>query len=103
MTGGVIRPPTARVMIPTFLYLTCRYLPAWSYFAELEPDLALLQEINLFPRGIEAGYRVIHQIDHMFLGQRVFSSVKRCHVGDTDRVFGGSLSDHLPIVADSEA
>jgi exonuclease III len=43
---------------------------------------------------------VIHQMDHMFVTKSLVSSLKRCWTGDPTRVFGESLSDHLPIIAD---
>ena len=46
------------------------------------------------------GGKIIHQIDHMFVGKRLFSCLERCRVGCSDRIFSGSLSDHLPIIAE---
>lgn len=40
------------------------------------------------------------QIDHMFVNQALASRLIRCSVGDADRVYGQSLSDHLPVIAD---
>lgn len=44
--------------------------------------------------------KVLHQIDHMFVSRRLPYTLKNCFVGDKDRVFGDSLSDHLPIIAE---
>ncbi len=41
-----------------------------------------------------------HQIDHLFVSNSLASTLERCSVGDEATVFGRSLSDHLPIVAD---
>jgi hypothetical protein len=46
------------------------------------------------------GGKVIHQMDHLFVSSGKASSLTSCTVGDSARVFAGSLSDHLPIVAD---
>jgi endonuclease/exonuclease/phosphatase family metal-dependent hydrolase len=42
----------------------------------------------------------IHQIDHLFVTDSLLSGLLSCEVGSPERVFGESLSDHLPIVAD---
>ena len=44
--------------------------------------------------------KVIHQIDHLFVPTKMLSELVSCNVGDSDQVFGGVLSDHLPIIAD---
>jgi endonuclease/exonuclease/phosphatase family metal-dependent hydrolase len=44
--------------------------------------------------------KVIHQMDHLFLPQRLVSRLATCRAGDPEVVFGESLSDHLPIIAD---
>ena len=41
-----------------------------------------------------------HQIDHLFVSNGLLSRLERCTVGDQATVFGRSLSDHLPIIAD---
>jgi endonuclease/exonuclease/phosphatase family metal-dependent hydrolase len=46
-----------------------------------------------------AGGPVVHQMDHLFVSESMFSRLAKCEVGD-DRVFSESLSDHLPIIAD---
>jgi exonuclease III len=46
------------------------------------------------------GGRVIHQLDHLFVTTGLAPSLTACDVGSEDRVFGGGLSDHLPVVAD---
>lgn len=43
---------------------------------------------------------VLHQIDHVFLSRPLTKRLKSAVVGDADTVFGGKLSDHLPIIAD---
>jgi endonuclease/exonuclease/phosphatase family metal-dependent hydrolase len=40
------------------------------------------------------------QIDHLFVNQVLASRLIQCTVGDAERVFGQSLSDHLPVIAD---
>jgi endonuclease/exonuclease/phosphatase family metal-dependent hydrolase len=44
--------------------------------------------------------KLIHQIDHLFVPNRVATSLLSCTTADRNRVFGPSLSDHLPIVAE---
>jgi exonuclease III len=43
---------------------------------------------------------VIHQMDHLFVTDALASRLVSCDTGNPERVFGESLSDHLPIVAD---
>lgn len=49
------------------------------------------------------GGKAIHQMDHLFVQEPLASRLATCCVGDQDVVFGGSLSDHLPIIADFRA
>jgi exonuclease III len=44
--------------------------------------------------------KVIHQMDHLFVSNPLYSTLKSCTTGDKSIVFGKSLSDHLPIIAD---
>lgn len=46
------------------------------------------------------GGKVVHQIDHLFLPRELMARLATCCVGDPERVFGESLSDHLPIIAE---
>jgi len=46
------------------------------------------------------GGGILHQIDHVFVGERLFQVLRDSQVGCHDRVFGQSLSDHVPVVAD---
>lgn len=46
------------------------------------------------------GGGVLHQLDHMFLNQPLAAALERAWAGDEARVFGGRLSDHLPIIAE---
>jgi len=43
---------------------------------------------------------VDHQLDHLFVSNGLFSKLEKCSVGDQAIIFGKSLSDHLPIIAD---
>ena len=43
---------------------------------------------------------VIHQLDHLFISKQMIPNLLHCDVGSADEVFGGNLSDHLPIIAD---
>lgn len=44
--------------------------------------------------------KVIHQIDHLYVTDNLYSQLKGCYTGDQSIIFGKSLSDHLPIIAD---
>lgn len=46
------------------------------------------------------GERLTNQIDYIWVTQTLADALQSCVVGDSDRVFGCRLSDHLPIVAD---
>lgn len=46
--------------------------------------------------------KIIHQIDHLFVTDSLFSILKDCTLGDELAIFGESVSDHLPIIADFE-
>lgn len=46
------------------------------------------------------GGKVIHQIDHLFVTNHLYAEIVDCRVGEGADVFGKSLSDHLPIIAD---
>jgi exonuclease III len=40
------------------------------------------------------------QIDHLFVSSGLANRLRSCRTGDPERVFGGALSDHLPIIAE---
>ena len=45
--------------------------------------------------------KVIHQMDHLFVSKNlVEQQLKYCETGDANRVLNGSMSDHLPIIAE---
>jgi len=46
--------------------------------------------------------KIEDQIDHFFVTEDLWRQVSNCQVGDIDKVFGRSLSDHLPIIVDIE-
>lgn len=46
--------------------------------------------------------KIIHQIDHIFTTHSLSSILKKCTIGDKSTIFGKSVSDHLPIIADFE-
>lgn len=48
------------------------------------------------PRNAE----IIHQIDHLFVTYSLSSILEKCTTGDKETIFGKSVSDHLPIIAD---
>jgi hypothetical protein len=45
------------------------------------------------------GGAIKHQMDHLFVTEALASRLISCDVGSHERVFGSSLSDHLPVVA----
>jgi exonuclease III len=46
------------------------------------------------------GGRIVHQMDHLFVPESMTAKLVSCKTADHVRVFGESLSDHLPIIAD---
>lgn len=44
--------------------------------------------------------KTVHQIDHLFATDSLYSTLKNCTTGDESIIFGESISDHLPIIAD---
>jgi len=44
--------------------------------------------------------KVVHQIDHLYVTNYLYMQLKKCAVGDQSTIFGKSMSDHLPIIAD---
>ena len=42
---------------------------------------------------------IIHQLDHLFVTNKLFSTLKKCEVGNKFDIFKKSISDHLPIIA----
>ena len=60
-----------------------------------------LREYNgvITPTFKHSSKLVAHQIDHLFVTERLFSKLKNCSVGDQSVIFKEPLSDHLPIIA----
>jgi len=48
------------------------------------------------------GEKIIHQMDHLFIPEKLLTRLSSCITGDALRVFKGSLSDHLPVIATLE-
>ena len=46
------------------------------------------------------GGKVIHQMDHLFVTDLLFSTLSQSTAGDNLDIFEKSISDHLPIIAD---
>ena len=46
------------------------------------------------------GGKVVHQLDHMFVSGNLKQLLKQCITGDASKVFGDSISDHLPVIGD---
>ena len=46
-----------------------------------------------------SGGELVNQIDYLWATQALATNLRSCTVGDSQRVFGQNLSDHLPIIA----
>jgi len=57
---------------------------------------------QLVPTFRHSGGSITHQIDHLYVSDLIYDYLVGCRVGNTADVFGGGLSDHLPIIADFE-
>ena len=55
---------------------------------------------QLTPTYRHTDKKIIHQLDHLYVTEDVFSRIKKCFVGDKSLIFDEMLSDHLPIIAD---
>jgi len=55
---------------------------------------------KIIPTFRHPNKEIAHQIDHLFVTNDLYSRLQRCTVGDQSIIFGNSLSDHLPIIAD---
>lgn len=55
---------------------------------------------KIIPTFKHSNKEIAHQLDHLFVTNKWCSRLKRCQVGDRSVIFGKSLSDHLPIIAD---
>ncbi|MCP4142509.1 MAG: endonuclease/exonuclease/phosphatase family protein [Chloroflexi bacterium] len=68
--------------------------------------LGLTECLALFQGKITPTFRntsnkkVIHQMDHLFVSKKMAERLTSCTTGDANRVFDGSMSDHLPIIAE---
>jgi exonuclease III len=45
------------------------------------------------------GGKIVHQMDHIYVSDSLLKILKDCNVSDREAIFGNSLSDHLPIIA----
>lgn len=55
---------------------------------------------KLTPTYKHTNKKIMHQLDHLYISSKEFFRLTKCTVGDKSVVFGNSLSDHLPIIAD---
>lgn len=55
---------------------------------------------KLTPTYMHTNKKILHQLDHLYVSNRLFSKLKKCDVGDQSLIFDKFLSDHLPIIAD---
>src|SRR5690606_22160307 len=55
---------------------------------------------RIIPTFKHSRNKIIHQLDHLYVLNNLYSRLKQCNVGDASIIFGNSLSDHLPIIAD---
>ena len=57
---------------------------------------------KLTPTYMHTNKKIVHQLDHLYVSDKIFPKLIKCEVGDQSRIFGKFLSDHLPIIADFE-
>lgn len=55
---------------------------------------------KIVPTFKHSSGKINHQIDHLFVTNSLYSQIQTCTVGDQSIIFGNSLSDHLPVIAD---
>jgi exonuclease III len=55
---------------------------------------------NIIPTFRHSTGGVEHQIDHLFVSNGLYSKLEKCSLGSQATIFGKSLSDHLPIIAE---
>jgi exonuclease III len=55
---------------------------------------------NIVPTFRHSTGSIKHQIDHLYVSSDLYSMLGKIRVGDQAIIFGKSLSDHLPIIAD---
>lgn len=46
------------------------------------------------------GKQLVHQLDHVYIGEELIAILEDCQVGSREEVFDSNLSDHLPIIVD---
>ena len=46
------------------------------------------------------GGKVIHQLDHIYVSDKMLPAMENSFAGDTLQIFENSISDHLPVIAD---
>lgn len=46
------------------------------------------------------GGKILHQIDHIFVSNNLYSNLEKCEIGNQEIIFGKKLSDHVPIIAE---
>jgi exonuclease III len=69
-------------------------------------EIGLVECLRRFQGALTPTYRNIdrrtikHQMDHLFVGNALASSLLACSVGEERIIFDQNLSDHLPIIAD---
>lgn len=47
------------------------------------------------------GGKIVHQLDHIYVSELLLCGLATCRTGKAEEIFDRSLSDHLPIIADS--
>lgn len=69
-------------------------------------DLGLIECLRASKGSLTPTYRntdkrtVKHQMDHLFVTRALFERLTSCDTGPQETIFGGNLSDHLPLIAD---
>ena len=54
---------------------------------------------RLVPTFKNKDWRIIHQLDHLYISKNMINKITHCKVENSVNIFGKSLSDHLPIIA----
>jgi len=55
---------------------------------------------KLIPTFKNTNKKIMHQLDHLYVSDKIFSRIEKCTVGEQSLIFDKLLSDHLPIIAD---
>jgi exonuclease III len=57
---------------------------------------------RLMPTFKNISGEIVHQLDHLYVSNKLYTNLKKCTVGEKSVIFDKGLSDHLPIIAEFE-